>query len=113
MLKSNIDVFKNSGLEIEGIRSFGGGSKSAVWNQIKADICGLPVITSNFHEPGCQGAAVLAGVGSGIYKDIEDGCGRLISLAEPVYPDQENLKQYEHDYNEYLRLNKALDPLFG
>ena len=113
MLKSNIDVFKNSGLEIEGIRSFGGGSKSTVWNQIKADICGLPVITSNFHEPGCQGAAVLAGVGSGIYKDIEDGCGRLISLAEPVYPDQENLKRYEHGYNEYLRLNKAVEPLFG
>ena len=113
LLKSNIDVLKNSGLEVKGIRSFGGGSKSAVWNQIKADICGLPVITSNFHEPGCQGAAVLAGVGSGIYKDIEDGCGRLISLAEPVYPDQENVKRYEHGYNEYLRLSTAVAPLFG
>ena len=113
MLKSNVDVFKNSGLKIEGIRSLGGGSKSRVWNQIKADICGLPVITSNFHEPGCQGAAVLAGVGSGIYKNIEDGCSRLVSLAEPLYPKQENLERYEQGYREYLRLNTALKPLFG
>ncbi len=112
MLKSNIDVYKNNGLEIEGIRSFGGGSKSGVWNQIKADICGLPVITSNFHEPGCQGAAVLAGVGSGIYKNIEDGCSRLISLGEPVYPDKENQKRYEHGYGEYLRLSAIVGPMF-
>jgi xylulokinase len=113
MLKSNIDVFKNSGLEIEGIRSFGGGSKSRIWNQIKADVCGLPVITSNFHEPGCQGAAVLAGVGSGIYKNIEDGCRRLISLGKPVCPDQENLKRYEQGYEEYLKLSTAVEPLFA
>jgi xylulokinase len=113
MLKSNIEVFKESGMEIEGIRSLGGGSKNRIWNQIKADICGLSVITSNFHEPGCQGAAVLAGVGRGIYKDIEDGCNRLISLSEPVYPNQENRNRYEQGYREYMRLNTALAPLFG
>jgi xylulokinase len=112
MLKSNVDVFKSSGLEIEQIRSFGGGSKSRIWNQIKADVCRLPVVTSGFHEPGCLGAAILAGVGGGIYKNIEDGCARLVSLNEPLYPDEENSRKYEYFYDTYSRLNETVEPLF-
>jgi xylulokinase len=112
MLKSNVEVFKENGLAATEIRSFGGGSKSGVWNQIKADVCGLPIVTSGFHEPGCLGAAILAGVGGGIYRDIEEGCKQLVSLNKPVYPDRNNRQLYEYLYNKYSRLNETVEPLF-
>jgi sugar (pentulose or hexulose) kinase len=112
MLKSNVEVFKSNGLAVKEIRSFGGGSKSRLWNQIKADVCVLPVVTSGFHEPGCLGAAILSGVGGGIYEDIENGCDRLVSLKEPLYPDKENSRRYEFFYHRYSRLNETVEPLF-
>jgi xylulokinase len=112
MLKDNVEVFKNSGLAAAEIRSFGGGSRSGVWNQIKADVCGLPVVTSGFHEPGCAGAAILAGVGRGIFSDIEEGCERLVSLNEPVYPDMNRVEKYGQLYERYTGLNETVEPLF-
>jgi sugar (pentulose or hexulose) kinase len=113
MLKSNVEEFTKSGLEASEIRSFGGGSRSLLWNQIKADVCGIPVVTSRFQEPGCAGAAILAGVGGGIYRDIEEGCERLVSLNEAIYPEREQRKTYEYFYEKYSRLNETVDPLFA
>jgi xylulokinase len=112
MLKSNIDVFGASGLKTEEIRSFGGGSKSRVWNQIKADVCALPVITSRFREPGCLGAAILAGVGCGEYESVEDGCERLVSLEEPLVPNAKNSDRYQSLYKEYQKLDRFMDQIY-
>ncbi len=71
MLKSILEAFKEKGLRINEIRSFGGGSRSRLWNQIKADVCGLPLITPDFSEPGCLCAAIIPVCGSGVYKKFE------------------------------------------
>ncbi len=112
MLKSTIEVFKTWGMAISEIRSFGGGSQSVFWNQIKADVCGLPVISSNNHEPGCLGAAILAGIGSGVYKNIEEGCKRLVAIRNPQYPNKKNSSLYEDSYKEYLKLNKIMKIMY-
>lgn len=111
MLRSNIEVYQKMGITVKEIRSFGGGSKSRLWNQIKADVCGLPIITSAFDEPGCMGAAILAGVGSGVYSDIEEACKKLVELKNPVYPDAKG-EIYEEYYQEYRKLNEMMDPMF-
>ena len=111
LLRSNIDTLRNAGMEFKEIRSFGGGSRSRLWNQIKADLCGLPVRTSPFAEAGCCGAAVLAGVGCGVYATIEEGCRALVRLDEPLDPDASLCSLYEDVYVRYESLRKAVEPL--
>lgn len=112
-LKSNIEVFRRNGLALREIRSFGGGSRNRLWNQIKADICGLPVVTSNCPEPGCLGAAILAGVGVGMYKHIEEGVRRLVVLNRPQYPDGAAVRRYESLYQAYKKLERNMTPMYG
>ena len=111
-LKSNIDVFKENGLDVKEIRSFGGGSQSGIWNQIKADVCRLPIITSNYSEPGCLGAAIIAGVGSGIYKSIEEGCQRLAVSGKHYHPDEKTSRKYENYYGEFMKFNKIMKSMY-
>jgi len=111
LLRSNVDTLRNEGMQFKEIRSFGGGSRSRLWNQIKADLCGLPVRTSTFAESCCLGAAVLAGVGCGVYATIEEGCRALVRLDEPLYPDASLRPLYEDVYARYESLRKAVEPL--
>lgn len=112
-LRANIEVFRHNGFRINEVRSFGGGARSRLWNQIKADICGLPVITSKCPEPGCLGAAILAGVGCGLFRHPEAGCRRLVTLHQPQQPDAKTVKQYESLYQEYMALEKTMAPMFN
>ena len=111
LLRSNIEILRCDG-EVREIRSFGGGSRNTLWNQIKADVCGLPVVTSACREPGCLGAAILAGVGAGIYESVETGCRQLVSLADPQPPDAANHARYEEGYGRYVALDTAMEPMF-
>jgi len=113
MLRSNLEVLHQAGINIEEIRSFGGGSHSRLWNQIKADVCALPVVASHSDEPGCLGAAILAGVGSGIFQSIEEGCETLVLPGKPHYPKESNVRMYESYFQEYMRLNVILEPMFS
>jgi len=111
LLRSNVDTLRNAGMDFREIRSFGGGSRSRLWNQIKADICGLPVRPSSVPETGCLGAAVLAGVGCGAYATIEEGCDALVRLQDPLYPDDSLRPLHEDVYRRYESLRKAVEPL--
>ena len=112
MIKSNIDVFKENGLDIKEIRSFGGGSQSKIWNQIKADVCRIPIITSNYAEPGCLGAAIIAGTGYGIYQDIEEGCNRLVLPGKHYEPDPVISGEYENYYGEFMKFNEIMKSMY-
>lgn len=112
MLRNNLDVFRENGLDIGRIHSFGGGARSDVWNGIKADVCGLTIVTPGFSEPGCLGAAILAGTGCGIYGSIEDGCSELVKKGKMFYPDSDNAEKYEKSYENYLKLNKLIDRFY-
>ncbi len=68
IVKRNIDSLADMGIEVKEIRSLGGGSKSDVWNQIKSDICQIPLETVNSIEAASLGAAILAGKATGIFK---------------------------------------------
>lgn len=112
MLKSNIEVLWENGINITEIHSFGGGSKSVIWNHIKADVCGLEVITAGCPEPGCLGAAILAGTGCGVFKTVSEGCGKLVKNGEIFTPDKNNEEKYINPYNNYRKLNKLIDSFY-
>ena len=92
----------------EGLKLAGGASKSAVWSQMVADIADLPVRVPEVADLACVGAAVMAGVGSGIYKDAEEGYSRLAVQEKVLQPDPENAKKYVKLFEEYKKIAKTL-----
>lgn len=65
----------------------GGGARSAVWLQIKADMLGVPIVTPTCPERACLGAALLAGVAAGTFKDIAEASERMVHESECYRPN--------------------------
>lgn len=101
VIKRNLEALADIGIHVDEIRCLGGGSKSAVWNQIKADILGTKLLTTKASEAACLGAAVLAGKGVGIFDNLEDAVHRMAQVKEEFEPNPENEKVYEHGYEIY------------
>lgn len=94
-------------LPVDEIISIGGGSKSGVWRQIKADITGKKVVTLKNKETGCLGTAIYAGYGAGIYQDIDGAVSKLVEKKDVVEPIAERFEA-DRVYDRYI----ALDTLF-
>lgn len=85
---SNIfESAKRAGVKVEEVRVFGGASKSRVWNQISADIYGVPVYTAEVHDTGLIGASICAGVGVGVFANAQEGADAMVKLSECYEPD--------------------------
>ncbi|MHC4124781.1 MAG: FGGY-family carbohydrate kinase [Planctomycetota bacterium] len=78
----------------ERIISTGGGAKSKIWLQIKADMLDTEIITSNCEEPACRGAAMFAAVAAGWFDNIEEAGDRWVSLRERFTPEKKIHKVY-------------------
>jgi sugar (pentulose or hexulose) kinase len=104
MVKKNLDPMTDFGIKFHEIRAHGGGSESDLWNQIKADITGIPYVTTHSSEAACLGAAILAGVGCKVFSSIEDGCTRLVRLNKKYIPDPANKEVYQKMYQKYIEL---------
>ncbi len=93
---------------INELRLFGGGSKSSVWAQIIADITAKPVVTLFTSEAGCLGAAILAGMGSGIYSSPEQAF-EYLKIVRVFEPQKNAASRYDERFNEYREIgNKIL-----
>ena len=91
-----------------GLILAGGASKSPLWCQLVADIANLPVRIPAVADLGCVGAAIMAGVGIGIYSDVEDGYKKLAVGEQVLYPNPENAKHYAKYFEEYKRIAQSL-----
>ena len=90
----------------------GGGAKSEVWRQMAADIFGLPVVTiSGSGEGGAYGAALVAGVGLGIWRDLVEAAGNPVEETRNL-PDPNTQAIYEKVYRLYDALYPSLKPCF-
>lgn len=109
-LKINIETMKNAGLSIDEIRAVGGGAKSPLWMQAKADILGVPVTTLECKESGCLGAAILAAVGSGIYNNVSEAVKHMVKAGKTYYPGADK-GLYAEKFEAYRKLYPALKNL--
>ena len=91
---------------MQQIRLFGGGAKSDIWAQIIADMTGKTVIIPATHETANLGAAIIAGIGAGIYKDYKDAMKAVGVCAKTFVPDPERNRQYDEYYLIYCSYNK-------
>jgi xylulokinase len=106
-LKQCVDSLPSTGIKIESYRVAGGGSKSEAWVQICADILGRPFARPVVTEAGALGAAILAGVGSGIFPDCKSGVDAMVKLERIFEPDLQKGKLYAERFENY----RGLPPL--
>ncbi|MCC2254483.1 FGGY-family carbohydrate kinase [Ruminococcus sp. CLA-AA-H200] len=111
-LKRNIDALADMGIHVDEVRSLGGGSRSAVWSQIKSDITGKRMLTTKSKEAACLGVALLAGKATGVFKDIDSAADGMVEIKSVFEPDKENEKAYAEGYDMYRNLFADLADCF-
>jgi xylulokinase len=112
MLRRNLELLAQAGATAAEIRSHGGGARSALWSQIKADACGLPIVTLTGENAAVRGDAMLAGVAVGAFPDLAAAEAALVTTHDRFEPDQANRAAYDDAYGRYVRLFDALRPEF-
>ncbi|WP_066039418.1 FGGY-family carbohydrate kinase [Herbiconiux solani] len=95
----------------ERIRLAGGASKSAVWTQLFADGLGCVVEVTESSEPGALGAAMLAGIGTGVYPSIEAAEAAVVHRAASFEPHESQRPRWEEAFGRYTETVDALRPL--
>ena len=111
-LKDCLNVFYEMGIPVEKLLCSGGGAKSLVWRQIQADILELPLQSIKNHEHSSYGAALLAAVACGEYKDINEACSRVVFYEDTLHPQKENMEIYSKLYSVYQSLYPLLKNVF-
>lgn len=112
-LKDIFTLIQNSGLqEIHQVRASGGGTKSQLWRQILASVLNSELVTVNTSEGAACGAALLAGVGAGVWEDTLTACRQTIKITGQTKPLPQDIEVYSHSYRVYKDLYPALKTIF-
>jgi len=107
-LRGRLDLMRGLGIEPHQVRATGGGARSRLWRQMQTDIFGLPVATMAPATCAAVGAAVLAGVATGVFTDLATASGMVAQLAEVLEPDPERAARYEQLYRTFSALDPAI-----
>ena len=111
-VRDSTDRLRQMGLPLREIRAMGGGARSRLWRQIKADVTGLPVALPQTAETTALGAAMLALVGTGACTSLAEAAGRMVRVVETVDPRPDLVARYEEYYQLYRATYFALLPVF-
>ena len=111
-LKDCYSIIQEQGLELEQLRATGGGAKSLLWRQILADVLGVQLVTTTAEEGPAFGAALLAGVASGVYTTVQQACDVTVHVVDRTDPRPEMEHVYSNAFEKYRALYPALKPIF-
>lgn len=103
------DVAKRAGLEFDEARLLGGGSRSRLWAQITADAIGRPLLRPSLTDASC-GAALLAGVGAGVFSSIREAAERCSRVVERIEPDAQRAAGYARLLEIYRAVREEIAP---
>src|SRR5271156_6816436 len=107
-LKDTLTIFKELAIPVRGIRVGGGGARSTLWRQIQADIYGQAVETVQAEEGAAYGAALLAGVGAGVWGSVDAACDAVVHVAGRTTPDPQAVIVMQESYARYRQIYPAL-----
>lgn len=96
----------------KGIRLAGGVTNSKVWVQMFADILDFPVEVVQTNELGALGAAMAAGVVSGVYNDLYEASNKLSKVVERIEPNKEMVRVYKEKYKKYKKVSNILEDVW-
>lgn len=106
------NVLKSMDVHMSDMAVCGGGARSPIWRQMLADLYDCPIATIEAAEGPCLGAAILAGVGAGMYSSVQAACSKLIRKSAVYQPISENSSAYGKYYEVYCSLYTQLKDLF-
>jgi len=112
-LRDSFEIIKATGLSIDRIRINGGGAKSPLWCKIIANVLNVKVDKINSEEGPAFGAAILAAVGCGEYKTVEEAAGELIQVTETTEPEAEIAALYDKKYEVFKEIYPTLVPVYS
>lgn len=111
-LKDSLEIIKEMHIPIKSARVNGGGATSTLWRQILANVFDLRVDVVNSTEGPAFGAAILAAVGAGAFRDVNEACRSIIKTMDSVFPDEAEVNLYNDIYKIYNNLYKNLNKSF-
>jgi xylulokinase len=107
-LRDSLEIIRELGVPVGEIRASGGGSRSPFWRQVQADVFGQRVVTLNAEEGPAYGVALLAAVGAGAYKNIEEACAATTRVVKQTAPRRTAVACYDAAFVEYQQLYRSL-----
>lgn len=107
----NMEYLRDSGMRFTGLQATGGGARSKVWMQMKADMLNMPITALATADAGTVGCAMLTGIAIGCFRDLDDAAAKMVKLTHTYYPNQEMHARYMNIYQKYRGLYQALRPL--
>jgi xylulokinase len=108
-MRDMIEGIKKAGVPVTDVRILGGPTKSSLWNQIQTDIYGVPVRTLKVTDATVLGAAIMGGVGAGIFSSIEEGVTAMVKTEKTYEPDKGNRSLYDDMYETFCAAYESLD----
>lgn len=112
-LEHNLRVAAETGVQVERLSAMGGSANSALWTQIKADVTGKTIQVPASDTASTLGAALLAGVGCGVYRGYDEAVARSIRITKVYEPDAARHEQYQILMERYLGLYETLKDTFA
>ena len=100
----NLEWLKGSGIHFQMLHATGGGARSAVWTQMKADILNVPFTTLQTANAGTVGSAMLTGVAVGCFKDLDEAAAHMVEKTKVYLPDAERHEKYMTVYRRYRKV---------
>ncbi len=107
-LRHNLETAQKAGAKVDTLRAMGGSANSYLWTQIKADVTGKPITVPASDTASTLGAAILAGVGVGVYESFEEAVSLTVVNKRQHVPNKANHEIYQRNYEIYLKLYENL-----
>jgi xylulokinase len=107
-MRDCLEIIRGMGVPVREVRVAGGGARSAFWRRLQADVYGHSVWTVSSEEGPAYGVALLAGVGTGLWKSVPEACDATIKTLLETRPDQGTCRLYSALYPEYGQLYQSL-----
>ncbi|MDI6451397.1 FGGY-family carbohydrate kinase [Anaerobaca lacustris] len=111
-LRVNLELLRQAGIAFDELHAVGGGARSKLWLQLKADICRQRLRVPRVTEAACLGAAMLAAVATGDYPDVPAAASAAVRLDAIIEPDPQRTGEYDRRYETYRRLYPAMKDIY-
>jgi xylulokinase len=112
-MRDVLQIMREMGLACAQVRASGGGARSPFWRQLQADIYRAPIVLTNATEGPAYGAALLAGVGVGVWSSVQQAAQACIKQTARLNPNKKMAEFYEQRYRIYDKLYGDLKDRFA
>ena len=110
-MRLNYEALSDSGIHFKKLNATGGGARSRVWMQMKADILNLPITALKTSDAGTVGSAMLTGIAAGLFSGLDDAAAHMVQEMETYEPRAEMHEKYMKIYERYKKVYSAVRPL--